>query len=576
MTFSNPLFTRLLLPAIAIIIVATLVSYFLLNAHMTALLESMQGAGLNKEELTASASTHSLIIIASAYGVLIILALLALDWYRRNVHLPIKTLGTMVAHFKVGQKVKLDAPTSQLHDLHQIHDSLLDLSNRYERQNIRQRILKQSIDNHAMYDQLTSLPNRTKLNEMLEHLIEQSRYTHDGFALLALDLDNFKLINDTIGHEIGDELLKECAKRIYASLKDDDILARIGGDEFVIVVNDKRRDQDYHQIAKNVISMLHEKFVVHGHEFVISASVGISVYPQNGKDGGTLLKHADIAMYEAKEEGRNGYCFFHNDMVERIHNQLYLEQEMREALEKGQFTLFYQPQVDTLTAEVIGAEALIRWIHPEQGIISPVRFIELAEKTGFIHELGEWILEESCRMLSRHEELLSGLKLSVNISAMQFQQPDFVANVQKTLAAYNTPAERLVFEITETLLMADKESSLQTLHTLKALGISIAMDDFGTGYSSLAYLKEFPVDIIKIDKSFIQGAFDNAEDYNIIRAIIGLGNELGLKVVAEGVEQLHQYEFLRTSHCSAIQGYLFSKPLPESEYVDYLLEYNQF
>jgi diguanylate cyclase (GGDEF)-like protein len=575
MTFKNPLFTRLLLPAIAIIIAATFISYFLLDAHMTALLQSMQENDLQPEEVNASASMHSMIIIASAYGVLIVLALLALDWYRRNVHLPIKTLGTMVAHFKVGQKVKLDAPTSQLHDLHQIHDSLLDLSNRYERQNIRQRILQQNIDNQAMYDQLTSLPNRTKLNEMLEHLIERSRYSHGAFALLALDLDNFKLINDTIGHEIGDELLKECAKRIYASLKDDDILARIGGDEFVIVITDDH-DQDYMQIAKNVIAMLHEKFVVRGHEFVISASVGISVYPEHGRDGGSLLKHADIAMYEAKEEGRNRHCLFHNDMVERIHNQLYLEQEMREALVKGQFTLFYQPQVDTLTAEVIGAEALIRWLHPEQGTISPVRFIDLAEKTGFIHELGEWILEESCRMLARHEELLAGLKLSVNISAKQFQQPDFVANVKKMLATHDTQADQLVFEITETLLMADKEKSLETLHSLKTMGISIAMDDFGTGYSSLAYLKEFPVDIIKIDKSFIQGAFDNAEDYNIIRAIIGLGNELGLKVVAEGVEQLHQYEFLRTSHCSVIQGFLFSKPLPEPEYIDYLLEYNQF
>ena len=573
MTIKRNFIIRLLIPLTLLASVGGLGAYLLLNHTLYELLLQYGDQNVTREAAEA-VTRYSINIIVGAFLLFTTLIGIATIWFVNRYYKPLKMLVKQIEFFKTHCRLEPPTAVSKLDEFQQLHKSFLDISDQLQLQHARQRVMQQSIDNHAMYDQLTNLPNRAHLNSIIENLIERSQSTGKRFALIYLDLDNFKLINDSMGHGIGDELLKACAKRIFPTLDTKDVLTRFGGDEFVIAITSRQRESDYITIAKNVIALLHEKFIIQRHEFVISTSIGISIYPEHGEDAGSLLKHADIAMYEAKEEGRNGYRIFNNEMIERIHNQLYLEKEMRDALAKGEFTLFYQPQVDTLTAEVIGAEALIRWIHPDQGLISPVRFIELAEHTGFIVELGAWVIEESCKLISRHREMLMPLKLSVNISAKQFTHEGFVNSVKQALELHKTPTENLVFEITETLLMANKTRSLEILHELKGMGISIAMDDFGTGYSSLAYLKDFPIDIIKIDKSFIQGAFDNPEDYNIIKAIISLGHELGLKVVAEGVEELHQYEFIKTSHCSIIQGYLFSKPLTEDNYLKYIYKQN--
>jgi diguanylate cyclase (GGDEF)-like protein len=573
MTIKRSFIIRLLLPAALLLLSTHCLGYPWLTQYLVDSMAQIPGLDEAGRQVIAAAVTQQhLLMIATAFVVLTVIALMTFWWSRQQLYLPLRSLTKQLDQFKAGQPLNPEPDSRHAREFRQIHASLTEISDQIDHQYARQQIMQQSINNHLLYDHLTHLPNRMHLHQLIDGRIAGEREPYHPFALLYLDLDNFKLINDAMGHEIGDELLKASAKRIYASLESSDFIARIGGDEFVVVITSRSSEEAFVDIARRIIALMHEKFVVQNHEFVISTSIGISIFPQHGDSAALLLKHADIAMYEAKEQGRNDFCLFQNPMSERIQNQMYLEQEIRDAMTRREFSLYYQPQVDTLTAGVVGAEALIRWVHPELGVISPVRFIPLAEKTGFILQLGEWVLEEACAMLARNEETMADMKLSINISAVQFRHADFVERVREILDAHGTPPEKLVFEITETLLMSHKQQSLATLKRLKAMGISIAMDDFGTGYSSLAYLKKFPVDIIKIDKTFIQGAFDNPEDYNIIKAIIGLGHELRLKIVAEGVEELYQYDFLRASHCSIIQGYLFSKPLPEPGFVAYTRE----
>ncbi len=527
-----------------------------------------------RDDIYNAFQSEIIMIIAS---IMIITFLLAVGgWWliRREVIRPLEEVRLALMNFSPTTAIEsknLSSPASL--EFRQIHDSLLKMSAMFHSYLSAQKKLEEEIRHHAMYDQLTELPNRRFLYSHIETQLHTAAKEGSTFALFFLDLDHFKLINDALGHDIGDNLLQETAKRLRAQLSHKDLLARLGGDEFIIVVTSLQTRKEFENLARKIVKVMHEKLIVENHEtheFIISTSLGISIYPDHGSDLKTLMKHADIALYEAKEEGRNSYCLFNDSMNELIRNQLYLEQDMREALKKGQYTLFFQPQIDAKSSRVIGAEALIRWNHPEQGIISPIRFIHLAENTGFIYELGDWILEEACRTLSQWQEFYTDFKLSINISARQFQNRDFISKVHSRLSRFSIKPGTLVFEITETLLMAQKERSMEVLNALKEMGITIAMDDFGTGYSSLAYLKNFPIDIIKIDKAFIQGVFDNPDDFNIVKAIITLGNELELQVIAEGVEELHQLEFLQASHCHIIQGYFFSKPLPEDEFITYI------
>jgi diguanylate cyclase (GGDEF)-like protein len=514
------------------------------------------------------------LILATVFTITFLLAFGGWWLIRREVIRPLERVRNALQRFSpttVIESNDLDTPNSS--EFRQIHDSLLRMSMIFHSYINAQKQLEDEIRHHAMYDQLTELPNRRFLYQHIEEELIKAANEQRRFALFFLDLDHFKLINDSLGHDVGDKLLQETAKRLRSQIKSQDVLARLGGDEFIIVVTSEEEIEAFEALADRIVKVMHDKLIINNHEtheFIISTSVGISIYPDHGSDIKTLMKHADIALYEAKEEGRNSYCLFDNGMNELVRNQLYLEQDMRTALKEDQYTLYFQPQVDAQTGQVIGAEALIRWIHPEMGVISPVRFIHLAENTGFIYQLGDWIIQEACSVLSRWQVNYPDFKLSINISARQFQEKDFIDKVRDTLEHYKIQPGNLVFEITETLIMTQKEQSMQVLTELKQMGLTIAMDDFGTGYSSLAYLKNFPIDIIKIDKAFIQGVFDNADDFNIVKAIISLGSELGLQVIAEGVESMHQLEFLQTSHCHIIQGYFFSMPLPEPELISYM------
>ena len=514
------------------------------------------------------------LIVATVFAV--ILLLFAGGWWliNREVIRPLERIRGALKRFSPTTKIHAaDLEATASAEFLQINDSLLKMSDMFHNYLDLQKQMEEEIRHHALYDQLTELPNRRFLYQHIEEQLSRATYNDGSFALYFLDLDNFKLINDSLGHDIGDHLLRETAKRLHGLIGEEDMIARLGGDEFIIVVSSRDTTAAFEELAEQIVRVMHEKLAItdgQAYEFIISTSVGISIFPDHGSDIKTLMKHADIALYEAKEEGRNGYRIFDSGMNELIRNQLYLEQDMRSALKRNQYTLYYQPQIDGNTGRVVGAEALIRWVHPEHGIISPVRFIHLAENTGFIYELGDWILEEACKVLSRWQHDYPDFKLSINISARQFQERDFIEKVAQVLERYAIVPGNLAFEITETLLMAQKEHSMEVLRSIKEMGITIAMDDFGTGYSSLAYLKNFPIDIIKIDKAFIQGVFDNPDDFNIVKAIISLGNELGLEVIAEGVEYLHQFEFLRASHCNIIQGFFFSTPLPEEEFVRYI------
>ncbi len=493
---------------------------------------------------------------------------------RREVIRPLGNLMEMLRNFSPTKRItEEDLHKNSSTEFKQIHESMLKMSELFHTYLREQEKMQAEIRRHAMYDQLTDLPNRRYLSNYIEEQLVRAEHESRRLGIYFLDLDHFKLINDSLGHDIGDKLLKETAHRLTELLEPTDMIARLGGDEFIIVCGSEQTVDAYKALAARIVKVMHDKLVIENqenHEFIISTSVGLSVYPEHGQDIKTLMKHADIALYRAKEDGRNGYCIFDEGMNESIRNQLYLEQDMRAGLDKGEYTLYYQPQIDARSGQVVGAEALIRWIHPELGIISPIRFIDLAESTGFIYDLGDWILIEACSTLSKWQKEFPEFKLSINISARQFQEAGFVDKVAKAMEDFDIRPSSLVFEITETLLMAQKEHSRQVLEDLKKLDILIAMDDFGTGYSSLAYLKNFPIDIIKIDKSFIQGIFDNNDDFNIVKAVITLGNELDLTVIAEGVETMYQLDFLKTSHCHIIQGYFFSMPLPSFEFIQYM------
>ncbi len=526
-------------------------------------------------DISEAFATEFTLLIAGLCLVVLLLATGGWMLIRREVIVPLERMRLALQRFSPATPITardLRGKASTL-EFRQINESLISMSKMFHDYLKIQKQMEAEIRHHAMYDSLTELPNRRFLYNHIEEEIANAALEHRRFALFFLDLDHFKLINDSLGHDIGDQLLQEAAKRLGGLLTPDDLLARLGGDEFIVVVSSLNEPKDFEALASKIVRVMHDKMIVsnhESHEFIISTSVGISIYPEHGEDIKSLMKHADIALYEAKEEGRNGYKLFDNSMNELIRNQLYLEQDMRKALHNREYTLYYQPQIDSETGDVIGAEALIRWIHPEQGVISPVRFIHLAENTGFIFELGDWILNEACEVLSRWQRTYPNFKLSVNISARQFQERGFIEKVRIALDTHRINPGSLVFEITETLIMTQKEQSLTVLEAIKNMGITIAMDDFGTGYSSLAYLKNFPIDIIKIDKAFIQGVFKNPEDYNIVKAIISLGIELDLTVVAEGVESLHQLDFLRASHCKVIQGFFFSPPLPEDDFITFM------
>ncbi len=425
----------------------------------------------------------------------------------------------------------------------------------------------------AYHDMLTRLPNRTLLKDRLNQAITHARRNKTNLSVMFLDLDRFKVINDTLGHIVGDHLLQAVAMRLRHCLREGDTLARIGGDEFTLLLPEVNSREDAEFIARKIIKSLKEPFRIDSHELFISTSIGISHYPEDGDTMESLIKHADIAMYSVKGKGKNGFEFYSDNMIDAYSRHLSLENDLRRALDDSQFKIYYQPQINIETNEVFAMEALIRWQHPERGLISPNEFIELAEETRLIKSIGNWILENACAELKRWRDLgLSNIRIAINVSAIQLEQGNFVNFVLNTLKKYEIPGEMLEIEITENTLMHDTDDGILKLRELSNHGIKIAIDDFGTGYSSLNYLKRLPIDTLKIDQSFVHDMSKSEEDSSIIKAIIAIAKGLNLNIISEGVETQAQLEQLRAWRCKNMQGFLFGRPMPCDKAIDMLRE----
>ncbi len=430
---------------------------------------------------------------------------------------------------------------------------------------------EQQIEYQAYHDALTGLANRRLFQEHLSLALALAQRRHACVAVLFLDLDHFKLINDSLGHTVGDALLKQVGKRLRAAVREGDTVARVGGDEFTIVLQEIARPDDAASVAKKVLRSITDPIDVNGHKLYVTTSIGVTVYPQDGEDAETLLKNADAAMYRAKGEGRNTYQMSTADLSRTTQERMLLESGLHQAMETGEFVLHYQPQVDLETMQLVGMEALLRWNHPERGLIGPTEFIAVAEERGMILVIGDWVLREACREAKRfHDRGLKHLRFSVNISARQFRDESLLYSIESALTESGLDPRALELEITESVAMEDVQLTMSTLAELRKSGVTIAIDDFGTGHSSLSYLKRFPIDALKIDKSFVADLPDGFEDAAIVASVIQLANGLGIRVIAEGVETVEQIEFLRDHGCREVQGFYFSYAVPAEEIVKLL------
>lgn len=434
---------------------------------------------------------------------------------------------------------------------------------------------QEALEHQATHDPLTGLPNRTLLQDRIfQAIVHAERFSHH-VAVVFIDLDNFKLINDSLGHTAGDTLLKAVAKRLLTTFRSVDTVARLGGDEFVLVLYDQSDEELISHETERINEALSEPFNIDGHEIFVSYSAGFSLYPQDGINAEKLLMNADVAMYRAKEQSGNSFQFYAPEMHARINDRLDLENSLRHALERQEFFLMYQPQVDIKTKKVFGMEALIRWNHPTLGMVSPVKFIPLAEDTGLIVPIGQWVIRTACEQLKMfHSDGLDGLTVSVNLSGRQFHEKDLIPSIAQVLADTVLAAEHLELELTESILMSNSQEIIAILDALKDMGLKLAIDDFGTGYSSLSYLKSFPMNKLKIDQSFVKDIATREDDSAVVRAIISLGHSLNLQVIAEGVETIEQLEFLTAHNCDEIQGYFYSKPLTASDFGNFSRQHN--
>lgn len=436
---------------------------------------------------------------------------------------------------------------------------------------------KEQLRQMAYYDSLTSLPNRRLFTEELSLLMRLAKRNNQALALLFLDLDNFKRINDSLGHSAGDMLLREVGSRLVSCVRESDVVAhyvdsgpkidvsRLGGDEFTVVLNQIETPDAAGQVAQRLIDALIEPMEIDNHELVVTPSIGIAMAPTDAADVEGLLRAADTAMYHAKASGKNSYMFYHHDMDRAGIERLQLETDLRKAIERDELVLHYQPQVNTETGTVVGAEALLRWQHPEIGLVPPFKFIPLAEEVGLIGELGDWVLREACRQMKEFEsEKLWLPKMAVNVSASQFN-PTFIRRVREVLLETRLAPSALSLELTEGVMMDDLTTTVEALYELKALGVGLSIDDFGTGYSSLSYLSRFPLDELKIDRSFVINIDKNENDASLVTTIIAMARSMNLRLVAEGVETQAQYDFLTHNGAGVIQGYLFSKPVTAQE-----------
>jgi diguanylate cyclase (GGDEF)-like protein len=419
----------------------------------------------------------------------------------------------------------------------------------------------------AQHDIVTSLPNRMLVNDRIAQSISLARRQKKNLAVIFLDLDRFKNINDSLGHAVGDQLLRSVSKRLLATLRSSDTVSRQGGDEFVILLSEIAHPEDAATSAEKIRLSLGVPHSIAGHDLHIDGTIGISIYPGDGEDAETLIKNADTAMYHAKEKGRNNFQFFKAEMNLKAVKRQSLEARLRRALERDEFVLHYQPKVNLDSGEITGIEALIRWRQPDCELVLPSQFIPVAEDCGLILPIGRWVLREACAQARTWQDAgLPAVPIAVNVSAVEFRDKDFVASVRRTLSETRLEEQYLELELTEGVLMDDAESTALVLQELKSMGVRLAVDDFGTGYSSLSYLRQFPIDVLKIDQSFVHQMTASPDDSTIVGAIISMGKSLKHLVVAEGVETQEQRAYLQTQSCAEGQGYLFSQPLAAAQF----------
>jgi len=424
-----------------------------------------------------------------------------------------------------------------------------------------------NLEYQATHDLLTGLPNRNMLNDRLQQCINFANRYKNKMAVAFLDLDQFKLINDSMGHEVGDQLLLIMAERLSSCIREIDTVVRLGGDEFVILISNIDNLNSLTTSIKRILTSVAEPCVINKLDYTVTCSIGISIYPEDGIKPSTLLKNADSAMYKAKKSGRNNYQVFTQELNEALTERVMIEYKLRLALERDEFHLYYQPKLDFSTGLICGAEALIRWKPSNEELIEPNRFIQIAEETGLIEKLGEWVITTACKKAKELKEKLGySLPIAVNVSPRQFRQANLAQTIKKILDTTQLDPDCLELEITESTLIDDAAKFIETLHSLKMIGVKLAIDDFGTGYSSLAYLKDFPIDRLKIDRAFVSSLEKDPNNEAILKAIVVVGQSLKKKVVAEGIETKYQYEYLKSIGCDELQGYYFKKPLPEKEF----------
>ena len=418
------------------------------------------------------------------------------------------------------------------------------------------------LDHLAHHDVLTDLPNRILLNDRLAQAIALALRRGKQLAVMFMDLDRFKHINDSLGHAVGDRLLQSVAQRLVGSVRHSDTVSRQGGDEFVLLLPDIEHAEDVALSAQKMLMAIALPHLIDRHDLHIGVSIGISIYPDDGQDAETLIKHADIAMYHAKESGRNNYKFFEQDMNARAVQRQSIEAGLRRALERQEFVLHYQPKINLLSGTIVGIEALVRWQHPQHGLLEPAQFVPIAEDSGLILPIGRWVLREACLQARAWQDAgLPPITVAVNTSALEFRAGDFLEYLRATLEESRLEPRYLELELTESVLMRDAASADSVLHALADLGVKLAVDDFGTGYSSLSYLRQFPINTLKIDQSFVKQITSNPDDATLVSAVISMGKSLKLHVIAEGVETAEQAAFLLAQHCDEGQGYFFSRPV---------------
>jgi diguanylate cyclase (GGDEF)-like protein/PAS domain S-box-containing protein len=436
------------------------------------------------------------------------------------------------------------------------------------------KIAQERIQQLAHYDVLTGLPNRVLFSDRLEQAIISAQRNHTNIALLFLDIDRFKQINDTLGHGVGDRLLQNVGQRLLGCVREQDTVSRQGGDEFIVVLSDAG-SAGAELVAQKILQSILQPYVIEQHDLRITASIGIAIFPDHAQDSESLIKYADVAMYQAKESGRNCYLSFHPAMNESSYERLKLENALRGALERDELCVYYQAQVNLQDGRIVGCEALVRWLHPTLGMIYPDKFIPLAEETGLIVSINHWVLEQAIKQCRAWRDAgFNALTMSVNLSALQFRQHNLLQQVKGLLDKYELPPGVLDLELTEGILMQGVERTLATLHELSAMGVILSLDDFGTGYSSLSYLKRFPIQQLKIDQSFVRDVITDASDATMVRTIILMAHSLKLDVIAEGVETQEQAEFLMQSGCERAQGYHFRRPVTAEEF-ELLLQMDQ-